>query len=167
MPITKSEQTERLRRNEEKWTPTLMNAGWTVIPSILLEKQAALGLDAIDVNILLHLAKHWWYRENPPHPSKISIAKAMGIDASTVRKRIARMQSEGFIQREYRYKKLGGQETNFYHFEGLIKALTPHAEEFIALREKQREEHEARKRRKKPKPTLVVDNTVAVAAAGG
>jgi hypothetical protein len=55
MPITKSEQTERLRRNEEKWTPTLMNAGWTVIPSILLEKQAALGLDAIDVNILLHL----------------------------------------------------------------------------------------------------------------
>jgi predicted transcriptional regulator len=166
MPITKSEQTERLKRNEEKWTPTLMNAGWTVIPSILLEKQAALGLDAIDVNILLHLAKHWWYRENPPHPSKISIAKAMGIDASTVRKRIARMQSEGLIRREYRYKKLGGQETNFYHFEGLIKALTPHAEEFIALREKQREEHEARKRRKKPKPTLVVDNTVAVAAAG-
>lgn len=167
MITRKAEQTERLRRNEEKWSTVLMNAGWTVIPSILLEKQAALGLDAIDVNILLHLAKHWWYRENPPHPSKISIAKAMGIDPSTVRKRIARMQSEGVIQREYRYKRLGGQETNFYHFDGLIKALTPHAEEFITMREKQRAEDDARKRRKRPKPTLVVDNTVAVAAAEG
>lgn len=74
MSATKAEQTERLRRNEEKWTSTLMDAGWTVIPSIVLEKQAALGLDAIDVNILLHLAKHWWYRENPPHPAKTSIA---------------------------------------------------------------------------------------------
>lgn len=154
------EQTERLRRNEEKWTPTLMNAGWTVIPSILLEKQAALGLDAIDVNILLHLAKHWWYRENPPHPSKVSIAKAMGIDPSTVRKRIARMQSEGLIQREPRYKKLGGQETNFYHFDGLIRIITPHAEEFIAMREKQRAEDDARKHRKKPKPTLLVDDGI-------
>jgi transposase-like protein len=163
MVAVKTEQTERLRRNEEKWSVTLMDAGWTVIPSIVLEKQAALGLDAIDVNILLHLAKHWWYRENPPHPSKVSIAKAMGIDPSTVRKRIARMESEGLIQREARYKKLGGQETNFYHFDGLIKALTPHANEFIALREKQRSEDQARRHRKKAKPTLIVDNTAVVA----
>jgi hypothetical protein len=162
MVATKAEQTERLRRNEEKWSVTLMDAGWTVVPSIVLEKQAALGLDAIDVNILLHLAKHWWYRENPPHPSKVSIAKAMGIDPSTVRKRIARMESESLIQREARYKKLGGQETNFYHFDGLIKAVTPHAEEFIALRDKQRTEDQARRNRKKAKPTLVVDNTAAV-----
>ncbi len=45
-----------------------------VLPSIILEKQHALGLDAIDVNILLQLARHWWYRDNPPHPSKASIA---------------------------------------------------------------------------------------------
>jgi len=159
----KTEQAERLRRNEEKWSPTLMNAGWTVIPSILLEKQAALGLDAIDVNIILHLAKHWWYRENPPHPSKLSIAKAMGIDPSTVRKRIARMQAEGLIQRESRYKKLGGQETNFYHFNGLIEVLKPHAEEFIAMREKQRAEDDARKHRKRPRPSPPVDEALAAA----
>jgi Winged helix-turn-helix DNA-binding len=163
MSTAKAQQTERLRRNEEKWSSTLMNAGWTVIPSIVLEKQAALGLDAIDINILLHLAKHWWYRENPPHPSKISIAKALGVDPSTVRKRIARMEADGFIRREPRFNKsLGGQETNFYHFDGLIKAATPFAEEFIAMRDKQRADDEARRRRKKPRPTLVVDNTVTV-----
>lgn len=71
------------------------------------------------------------------------------------------MQSEGLIQREARYKNLGGQEANFYHFDGLIKALTPHAEEFIALREKQRTEDQLRRQRKRAKPTLVVDNTAA------
>ncbi len=38
-----------------------MDAGWTAIPSIILDKQHALGLDPIDVNILLQLAKHWWF----------------------------------------------------------------------------------------------------------
>jgi hypothetical protein len=50
-----------LRRNEEKWTAPLMDAGWTAIPSIILDKQHALGLDPVDVNILLQLAKHWWF----------------------------------------------------------------------------------------------------------
>jgi DNA-binding transcriptional regulator YhcF (GntR family) len=154
MTITKAEQTARLKRNEEKWTPTLMEAGWTVLPSIILEKQNALGLDAIDVNILLQLARYWWYPDNPPHPSKASIAKCIGVDPSTVRRHIARMEADGFIRREARYNpKLRGQETNIYHFDGLIKAATPYAQEFIEQRQKQRLENAARQSRKKPKPT--------------
>ena len=99
MAVTKAQQQERLRRNEEKWTSTLMNAGWTVLPSIILERQDALGLDPIDVNILMHLARHWWYSDNPPHPSKASMAKCMDIDPSTVRRHIARMEAVGFIKR--------------------------------------------------------------------
>jgi DNA-binding transcriptional MocR family regulator len=164
MAVTKAEQTERLRRNEEKWSSTLMEAGWTVLPSIILEKQHALGLDSIDVNILLQLARFWWYSDNPPHPSKAAIAQCIGVDKSTVRRRIARMEQEGFIRREARYtkKKFGGQDTNTYHFDGLIKLATPHAEEFIRLREKQRGEDAARRNRKKPAPTLVVDNTASM-----
>ena len=55
-------------------------------------------------------------------------------------------------------KKFGGQETNTYHFNGLIKEATPHAQEFVELREKQGTEDAARRSRKKP--GLVVDNTV-------
>ncbi len=160
MAVTKAQQTERLQRNEEKWTPALMEAGWTVLPSIILEKQHALGLDAIDVNILLQLARYWWYSDNPPHPSKASIAECIGVDASTVRRHIARMEADGFIRREARYnKRFGGRETNTYHFDGLIKAATPHAKEFVEMREKQRTEDAARRSRKKPR--LVVDNTPA------
>ena len=160
MAVTKAQQTERLQRNEEKWTLALMEAGWTVLPSIILEKQHALGLDAIDVNILLQLARYWWYSDNPPHPSKASIAECIGVDPSTVRRHIARMEADGFIRREARYnKRFGGRETNTYHFDGLIKAATPHAKEFIEMREKQRTEDAARRSRKKPR--LVVDNTPA------
>jgi len=160
MAAQKAQQSERLKRNEEKWTPALMEAGWTVLPSIILEKQEALGLEPVDVNILLQLARHWWYSDNPPYPSKAAMAKAMGVDPSTIRRRIARMEAAGFIKREERFtkRKFGGQDTNKYHFDGLIKAATPFAEEFVKLREKQRSENEDRRNRKKPK--LVVDNTV-------
>ncbi len=141
-----------------------MEAGWTVLPSIILEKQDALGLDPIDVNILMQLARHWWYSDNPPHPSKAAMAKCMGIDPSTVRRHIARMEAGGFIRREKRFtkKKFGGQDTNIYHFDGLIKEATPYAEEFIKLREKQRSEDEDRRNSKKPK--LVIDNTAPTTA---
>lgn len=137
-----------------------MDAGWTVLPSIILEKQHALGLDAIDVNILLQLARYWWYSEKPPYPSKAAIAECIDIDPSTVRRHIARMEGAGFIKREARYdRKFGGQDTNIYHFDGLIKEATPFAQEAISTREQRRNEDAARRSRKKPR--LVVDNTAA------
>jgi hypothetical protein len=152
-------QRNEQKRNEQKWSTTLMEAGWTVLPSIILEKQDALGLDAIDVNILLQLARPWWYTDNLPHPSKATIAKCIGINASTVRRHIARMEAVGFIRRQSRYdKKYKGQQTNLYHFEGLIRAATPYAKEFIAMREQQRNAHAARRSRKKPRRTLAMDS---------
>jgi predicted transcriptional regulator len=161
MAVTKLEQSARLKRNEEKWSTALMDAGWTVFPSIILEKQQALGLDAIDVNILMQLARHWWRSDNPPHPSKRAIAQCIGVDPSTVRKHIKRMENDGFIRREPRYstKLGGGQIQNAYHFNGLIETAKPFAKEFVALREKQRGENAARTRRKKPareNPNLAV-----------
>ena len=47
----KSPDVQALKQNEKKWTPTLMKAGWSAIPNIIIEKQRALGLDALDVNI--------------------------------------------------------------------------------------------------------------------
>jgi hypothetical protein len=147
--LNRKTETDRLRRNEQKWSPTLMEAGWTVLPSIILERQKALGLDAIDVNILLHLARYWWFSDNPPRPSKRTIAECMKIDVSTVRRRIARMERDGLIRREHRFSgKTGRQETNNYHFDGLIKASTPYAKEKIAVL-KQREKEDAERRNRK------------------
>jgi DNA-binding MarR family transcriptional regulator len=152
MAVTKVEQRKRLQRNEEKWSRTLMDAGWTVIPSVILESQKALGLDPIDVNILLQLATYWWYPENLPHPSKARLASSIGVDPSTVRRHIARLEADGLIEREARFDpKTGRQETNRYSFDGLIKEATPYAKEALAEREDRRLENAARRERKKPK----------------
>lgn len=157
--ITKAEEQKRLRRNEEKWTPTLMAAGWTVIPSVILERQRALGLDAIDINIILHLVRHWWYSDQPPYPSKKTIAQCMKIDESTVRRRIAAMEKEGIIQRKSRFDpKYGGQKSNEYHFDGLINEAKPYAEEWIEERKKRQQEDANRRTRKRAKLSVVKAN---------
>ena len=92
---------EALRVNEKKWIKPLMEAGWTCIPSVIIERQRALGLDAIDINILMHLATHWWTEDNKPYPSKVTIATALDITSRTVQRRIAAMERDGFIRRSW------------------------------------------------------------------
>ncbi|WP_453974338.1 hypothetical protein [Bradyrhizobium elkanii] len=70
----------QLKVNEKKWTAPLMKAGWTALPNVIFERQRALGLDAIDVNIILHIASYWWTAEGKPFPSKRTIAAAMDVE---------------------------------------------------------------------------------------
>jgi DNA-binding MarR family transcriptional regulator len=150
------ERTEQVRQLEQRWTRALIAPGWTAVPSIILEKQHALGLDPLDLTIVLHLVMFWWYRDNPAHPSKGRIAAAIGIDASTVRRRIARMEKDGLIRREDRFdSSTGRQETNFYHFDGLIESTTPFAVEALREKEERKALSVARRKRKRPNIALV------------
>ncbi|MFL9585121.1 helix-turn-helix domain-containing protein [Stenotrophomonas sp. AB1(2024)] len=140
---------------EKKWSKSLTEAGWTAIPSVIFERQHALGLDPLDVNIILHLAGYWWKAENAPHPSKATIAAAIGVDPRTVQRRIARLEGAGFITRIARRSKKGGTTTNQYSFAGLIKAATPYALERIEEKKKRINEATERAKRKKPQLTVV------------
>jgi DNA replication protein DnaD len=131
-----SERASQLRQNEKKWTKVVMDAGWTAIPSIILENQKALGLNSLDLNILLQLAKFWWQANNPPHPSKRRIAEAIGVTPRTVQRRITEMENVGLIRREARHGKYGGTSTNVYHFEGLIAKVTPFARKALEGRKR-------------------------------
>lgn len=145
-----------LRTNEKKWSKTLMAAGWNVIPNIIIEKQAALGLDPLDMNIILHLSHYWWQADNAPHPSVATIAKAVQVTPRTVQKRIAALVALGFLRREERRYTPNGSVTNRYHFDGLIEAAKPYAEEKALEIAKAGEAK--RKRLARKKPMLVVDN---------
>ena len=145
-----------LKVNELKWGKPLMEAGFTVFPNILLQRQQALGLDTVDVNILLHLALHWWEKENAPHPSKKSLAAAIGVHPRTVQRRIAIMEGAGFITREQRRTDSNTNRTNRYHFDGLVEAATPYAEEALQERSRRRKEDSERlTRRGKPRLEVV------------
>jgi hypothetical protein len=129
-------------RNNAKWTSLLMDAGWTAVPSLLIERQDELGLDALDMNIILHLASYWWRADNLPHPSVQRIACAIGVTARTVQKRIAALERDGLITRIQRRHTRFGSNTNLYSFDGLIAALQPFAEHKARLKD-ERQVYEA------------------------
>lgn len=153
--ISPKEQQEKLKRNERKWTKPLMDAGWTVIPNVLIERQRALGLDSLDFNILLVLASMWWDAENPPWPSKKFIASIVGVSARTVQRRISKLVAGGLMEREARTRPDKGQVSNRYHFTKLITEATPYALEEIQRREQKARETAEKVRRKRPSLALV------------
>jgi predicted transcriptional regulator len=156
MTATKKDEGAQLRVNEQKWSKELMATGWTAVPNVIIERQLVLGLDALDVNILLHLSTYWWTADSKPHPAKGTIAKAIGVDPRTIQRRIADMEKGGLIKRIQRREPGKGSKSNIYDFSGLIKAAQPYAREKaeeMAEKEAIRKVRAARKG--KPKLSLV------------
>ena len=141
---------DALRVNEEKWSKPLMAPGWMAMPSVIIERQNALGLSPLDLNIILQIGTYWWTPDNKPHPSKKSIATAIGVKPRTVQRRIASMEHHGLIHREERRIKGKGSKTNVYHFDGLIKAALPFAKEKTEDIKRRAIENKKRLSRKRP-----------------
>ena len=135
---------------EERWTKPLTDAGWTALPNVILDKQVALGLEAMDLNILLQMIKFWWRPGSEPFPSVKTLAQAIGVSTRTIQRHTSRMEQAGLLERESNFYSQGGQRSNTYKFDGLIEACGPFAEEIVAGRQKKALEEAARIRRKKP-----------------
>ena len=109
--------------------------GWSAIPVTILKYQRQLKLDATDINIILHLGRHWWTAERLPYPSKQEIAGCMGISESTVQRHVRDLEQRGMIERIKRYDaKHGGQSSNQYDLQGLINKATPFARQEMGER---------------------------------
>ena len=151
-PATASpERGRRLRRNEEKWGVELVDAGWTMLPSVILARQRALGLDPVDVNILLHLARRWYHSDELPSPRKREIAECMQLSMSTVQRHIARLENDKLIRRIARTDPRYGQMSNAYSFEGLIEKARPFAQEELETRQRRQAEQDEVRKRKRPR----------------
>lgn len=138
---------QKLKALERKWGKTTLEVdGWTAIPNLLLERQQALDIDAVKLNILLVLLKHWWEKSKMPWPSRATIGEIVGRDKSTVQKHLKAMEDRGLIQRNSRYQSAGGQTSNEYDLSGLIAELKALAKAEQKERRK-RAEDDARRRR--------------------
>jgi DNA-binding transcriptional regulator YhcF (GntR family) len=111
----------------ERWGKDLTDAGWTALPTVIIHNQRGLGLDAVDMNILLHIVSYWWEPGNLPFPSKKTMAEAMDVDPRTVQRHIARLETAKLIKRIPRSTKASGQKSNQYELSGLIKEAAPFA----------------------------------------
>lgn len=165
--VAKARTAELARRNEDKWGKTLWQAGWTALPSTILTHQARLGIDPLDLNILLQIAKHWWENRNLPHPSKRRIAESIGVDPRTVQRRVTAMEKAGLIERIKRSNRAGGQGANSYSFEGLKRKASAFAKQELEARERSRSEERTRRtpRRMQRAPGLQVVRLSTAAAS--
>lgn len=127
MAATKKKSQDEIKVNEKKWGKPTVENGWTLLPNILLERQAVLGITPTEMNVLLHILKHWWQADSLPFPEMNTIAKAMDVSRSTVQRSIRRMEGAGLIQRIARKSANGGNTSNKYDFSGLVKHLQPYA----------------------------------------
>lgn len=134
VPKPESDPKAAVRENEKKWGKTLMDAGWTCIPSTIILRQRALGLDPVDMNIVLVIAAHWWKANQLAFPSKKLIADTIGKDPTTVRRRLAKLEKDGMIERILRPQPGGRHNSNEYRLTGLIAGAEPFAKEEIAKR---------------------------------
>lgn len=121
--MTKKETGAKPSKNDikQRWGSTIANLGWTAIPNILLERQQALGLNSLDLNIVMILLKHAWKADDKPFPTKRVIAELVGRDGSTVRKAIQRLEEKGLIKRVKQMRNYG-QTANQYDYPAERKA---------------------------------------------
>ena len=117
-----------VKESERIWGKDVMEQRFVILPKLLLRAQALLGLDAIQLNVLLHLIEHWWHAERQPYPSKKTIAGRMRVHQRTVQRAIAAMEKHGLVTRRPRHSARNGRKTNIYDLSGLVaklKALAP------------------------------------------
>jgi len=113
----------------EKWgeAVTSGDTGFQAVPDILIKNQTLLGLDTVDMTVLLNILIHWWEPEDMPHPRLSVIAKRMGTSVRTVERRVKKIEQLGYIQRlpsEQKTTSDGRQMTvRRFNLDGLVVKL--------------------------------------------
>src|SRR5262249_17880715 len=85
-------------------------------------KQQALGLDPVDVVVLLNLTSFWWFRDQPPFPRSNIIAQRMGVSARTVQRVLKKLERLGYI-RWGQWRDANGNVMPAVYLDGLLDAL--------------------------------------------
>lgn len=87
-----------------------MSHGYCIFPSILLQAQSRLGVNAQEMVVLLQLTEHWWRADSKVFPKKEVIAQRVGLSTRQVQRHIQRLEELKLVERKERYR--GGLRTS-------------------------------------------------------
>jgi DNA-binding MarR family transcriptional regulator len=125
--MLESAQSERVggtpgRVLQDKWGGAL-GGGFQLIPNVLIRAQKQLGLDSVDLVVLLNLNLHWWTPAELPHPRPTVIANRMGLSKRTVERSLQRLAKLGYVERLPPLRKKDGAIVRPYRLTGLVERL--------------------------------------------
>jgi predicted transcriptional regulator len=134
------------RKAEDKWSPQVMQFGFTPVPNLIFRAQAKLKITPMQMNVLMHLAEHWWEADKNPYPAKTRIADRMGKSPRQIQRYLTELEKAGLIARIKRYTGRKAQTSNEYSLSGLVqklKALVPEFEKAAMAARQRRKRLEA------------------------
>lgn len=130
------------KASERKYGKPVMDLGFCIVPSLLMQAQARLGINPVQFNIIMHLADIWWDASQRPWPKKQLLAERMGMSERQIQRQIAELEKAGLVQRIERTRPGRGKTSNEYDLSGLVKKLRALEPEFSEMRK----ENKARRR---------------------
>jgi len=116
-----------------KWR-TSISAGFQVIPNVLVRAQSKLGLDPVDLAILLNITMHWWREDELPYPQPKVIANRVGVSTRTVERRLEDLEKRGFLARLAPEKSADRLARRRIDLTGLVEKLEKAAAQNLEMR---------------------------------
>jgi DNA-binding transcriptional ArsR family regulator len=84
-----------------KWGEAL-DAGFQVLPDMLVKHQGDLELGPADLVVLINLTMQWWFADRLPFPTTATIARRMGTSPRTVQRSLSRLERMGLLTKARR-----------------------------------------------------------------
>jgi predicted transcriptional regulator len=123
---------------EKIWGKSVYSHGYAGIPSILIQAQRRLGINATQMNIIIHLLDYWHEPSRKPFPRKKELATRIGVTDKTIQNNIRELEKAGLIRRQLRKTAAGDWNSNIYHLDGLVQKVQALEQEFAAEKKKRR-----------------------------
>jgi DNA replication protein DnaD len=95
-----------------KWGSAL-DAGFQLVPDLLLRHQRELKLSSNDLVVLLHLTMAWWEKDRHPFPRTSTIARRMDTSERTVQRSIERLRKARLLHKRAHTDAEGEKRTAF------------------------------------------------------
>ena len=133
-------KTERGPSSTERiWGKPVLSHGYTGIPSILIQGQQRLGINALQMNIIIQLLDFWRDPARKPFPTTRQIAPRVGVTEKTIQSNIRQLEKAGLIFRQQRKTASGDWNSNIYDLICLVERVAKMEPDFADARQKRRE----------------------------
>ncbi len=119
MPAAQNSTRAAQRVVAARWTPALTKGGWTPVSDYFLDSYRKLNppITSSEALLIIHLVRHKW-DDAPPFPGFKTLAKRMGITATSARNHARSLDKKGYLKRQ---KRVG--TTNLFDLRPLFQAL--------------------------------------------
>lgn len=124
---------------ERIWGKAVYSHGYAGIPSLLIQAQRRLGINPLQMNVLIQLLDYWHEPSRKPFPTKKELANRIGVTDKTIQNTMRDLEKAGLIRREMRRTAAGDWNSNIYHLDGLVAKVQALEPEFAAEKKKRRE----------------------------